>query len=97
MGHGCSGHPIACPVRIAAAVLLSLRDIREISDTPLATVPQGSKWRWTWSAKITTALCLTTRNVVPKLGLYPEDISKWATTAPLCSSWEALITTKSNS
>ena len=75
MGHGRSCHPIACPVRITAPLTFSLRDAGETLDTPLAVVPHSSKWQWTWSAKITTALRLVARDVNPKLGLRREDIS----------------------
>ena len=75
MGHGRSCHPIACPVRITASLTFSLRNAGATLDAPLAVVPHSSKWQWTWSAKITTALRLVARDVNPKLVLRREDIS----------------------
>ena len=75
MGHSHSDHPIACPVRISTSLILSLRNTGVISDTPLDSVPHGSKWWWIRSSEITTALRLAARDLGPNLGLFPEDIS----------------------
>ena len=78
MGYGHSGYTIYNTVHYAASILLTLMSTRATSNTPLESIKHGYKWIYIWSAKVTSGLCLSTRNVGSNLGFHPEYMSSHA-------------------
>jgi hypothetical protein len=75
IGHGLSGHPTACPLRVIRRRVLYLRSLGAPSDTPLCSVLEHHRWCLVPSTAITAALRASTTVIGASLGLQPSDIS----------------------
>jgi hypothetical protein len=75
IGHGLSGHPTACPLRVIRRRVLYLRSLGAPADTPLCAVLERHRWRLVPSTAITAALRASTTVLGASLGLQPGDIS----------------------
>jgi hypothetical protein len=75
IGHGASGHPTACPLRVIRRRVLYLRSLGAPPDTPLCAVLERNRWRLVPSTAITAALRASCTAIGDTVGLKPGDIS----------------------
>jgi hypothetical protein len=75
IGHGASGHAIACPIRVIRCHVLYLRALGAPADTPLCSVLERHRWRLVPSTAVTAALRASAAVIGAGLGLQPGDIS----------------------
>lgn len=74
IGHGRSGHSIACPTRSLARRVLYLRQHGATLATPLCAVRGTNKWIFVTS-RLITAILRVSAAALPHLGFAPSDIS----------------------
>jgi hypothetical protein len=75
IGHGASGHAIACPLRVIRRRVLYLQSLGADPDTPLCSVLERHRWRLVPSTAITAGLRASAAAIGHSLGLQPGDIS----------------------
>jgi hypothetical protein len=75
IGHGASGHAIACPIRVIRRRVLYLRSLGAPADTPLCSILECHRWCLVPSNAVTAALRASTTVIGASLGLQPGDIS----------------------
>jgi hypothetical protein len=75
IGHGASGHAVACPLRVLRRRVLYLRSRGAPPDTPLCSVLERNRWRLVPSTAITAGLRASATAIGDSLGLQPSDIS----------------------
>jgi hypothetical protein len=72
IGHGASGHAVACLLRVLRRRVLFLRSP---PDTPLCSLLERNRWRLVPSTAITAGLRASATAIRDCLGLQPSDIS----------------------
>jgi hypothetical protein len=75
IGHGASGHPTACPLRVLRRRVFYLRSFGAPPNTPLCSLLEQHRWRMVPSTEITAALRASCSDIGHTLGLQPSDIT----------------------
>ena len=75
IGHGCSGHSVACPTKTLIRRIVYLRCHQADATTPLCAVRHDQhRWKYVTSKLITTSLRVATA-ALPHLNYNPSDVS----------------------
>ena len=74
IGHGRSGHSIACPMLTLVRRVLYLRSQQAPPHTPICAVCKNNRWSYVSSKLITASLRVATASL-PHLNYHPSDVS----------------------